>query len=79
MSYFCGMENMRNDMYASILQEERMRQLLSKPVVELCEMILRLEAENVKAKEYRKRLVQIRNLATPVEERRGKGRPKKED
>lgn len=73
------MEKTRNDMYASILQEERMRQLLSKPVVELCEIILRLEEENAKVKEYRKRLVQIRNLALDPEERRGKGRPKKED
>ena len=59
-------------------RQARMEQLYLKPVGELVRMIIELEEEVGKTKEYRKRLIQIRNIATPQEERRPIGRPRKE-
>lgn len=60
-------------------RQARMEQLYQKPVGELVRMIIELEEEVGKTKEYRRRLMQIRNLATDKEDRRPIGRPKKED
>ena len=60
-------------------RNQRYQQLMTLPVNVLIETIIRLEEENQKTREYKKRLQQIRNLATPKEERRPIGRPKKED
>jgi len=58
--------------------EERRKQLLGKSVNDLVTMIIRYEEEMEESKEYRAVLGKIRNLATPVNERRGRGRPRKE-
>lgn len=55
----------------------RMEQLFNKPVSELVRMIVELEEENKKSKDYRKRLLMIRNLTLEPDERRPKGRPRK--
>ena len=68
----------RNQMFASIENDERVRYLLSKPVTELVNMIIRLEEENKNARELRRRLLQIRNIATDPGERRPIGRPRKD-
>lgn len=68
----------RNQMFASIENDERVRYLLSKPVTELVNMIIRLEEENKETRELRKRLQQIRNIATDPRERNPVGRPRKE-
>ena len=68
----------RKIMYNTDLSE-RTQQLLAKPVTELCQMIISLQDENEKLKEYRTRLIKIRNLVTPEEERRKQGRPRKEE
>lgn len=57
--------------------EERTEELLKKPVGELVKMIIQLEDEVRMTRTYRKALMSIRNLATPQEERAGRGRPKK--
>lgn len=62
-------------------QEERntrYQKLMTQPVGVLIEHIIRLEEENEKTRELRKRLMQIRNLATDPGERRPIGRPKKD-
>lgn len=59
-------------------RQARMEVLLQKPVGELVRMIVALEDEVQKTKEYRKRLIQIRNLALDPGERRPIGRPRKE-
>lgn len=58
--------------------DERMQQLLGKPVGELCQMVISLETENAKLKEYRTKLIKIRNLIVPDEEKRKQGRPRKD-
>lgn len=68
----------RKIMYNTDLSE-RTQQLLAKPVTELCQMIISLEEENERLKEYRSRLIKIRNLVVPEEDKRGKGRPKKDE
>ena len=68
----------RKIMYNTDLSE-RTQQLLAKPVTELCQMIISLEEENERLKEYRTRLIKIRSLVVPDEEKRGKGRPKKDE
>lgn len=68
----------RKIMYNTDLSE-RTQQLLAKPVTELCQRIIELEEENEKLKEYRTRLIKIRNLVVPDEDKRGKGRPKKDE
>ena len=63
-------------------QEERnarYQKLMTQPVGVLIELIIKLEEENEKTRELRRRLMQIRNLATDPGERRPIGRPKKED
>lgn len=60
-------------------KEERMRYLLSRSVVDLCETILRLEEENKMVKTYKRRLTMIKNISTEPEERSKPGRPRKED
>ena len=67
----------RNEMYVSMEMNDRMQQLLAKPVTELCQMIIQLEEENQRMKEYRSKLLKIRNILTPEDERRRQGRPKK--
>lgn len=59
-------------------KSERYRKLMTQPVGVLIEHILRLEEENEKTRDYRRRLMQIRNLATDKEDRRPIGRPKKD-
>lgn len=68
-------------MYIAIKEKRqaRMEQLYLKPVGELVRMIIELEEEVNKTKDYRKRLMQIRNIATDPGERRPIGRPRKED
>ena len=68
----------RKIMYSTDLSE-RTQQLLAKPVTELCEMIISLQEENEKLKEYRSRLIKVKNLLADDNERRGKGRPKKDE
>lgn len=67
----------RKLMYEMTENSERMQQLLAKPVAELCQMIISLESENTKLKEYRSRLIKIRNLVVPDDEKRKQGRPAK--
>ena len=62
-------------------QEERntrYQKLMTQPVGVLIEHIIRLEEENEKTRELRRRLMQICNLATDPGERRPIGRPKKD-
>jgi hypothetical protein len=68
----------RKIMYNTDLSE-RTQQLLAKPVTELCQMIISLQEENEKLKEYRTRLIKIRNLVVPDEEKRKQGRPSKSE
>lgn len=68
----------RKIMYNTDLSE-RTQQLLAKPVTELCQRIIELEEENEKLKEYRSRLIKVKNLLADDNERRGKGRPKKDE
>lgn len=68
----------RKIMYNTDLSE-RTQQLLAKPVTELCQMIISLEEENEKLKEYRSRLIKVKNLLADDNEKRGKGRPKKDE
>lgn len=58
-------------------RNERFEQLYNKPVNELVRMIVSLEEENAKLKEYRARLIKIRNLVVPDDEKRRQGRPAK--
>lgn len=69
----------RNEMYVSMEMNDRMQQLLAKPVTELCQMIIQLEEENQRMKEYRSKLLKIRNILTPEDERRRQGRPSKSE
>lgn len=59
-------------------KKERYEKLMTQPIRVLIEHILRLEEENEKTRDYRRRLMQIRNLATDPGERRPIGRPKKD-
>lgn len=68
----------RKIMYSTDLSE-RTQQLLAKPVTELCQRIIELEEENEKLKEYRSRLIKVKNLLADDNEKRGKGRPKKDE
>lgn len=69
-------ENLRKRMEE---REARRNVLYNKPVSELVNMIIALEEENTKAKEWRTKLIKIRNIITPDEERRSQGRPRKEE
>ena len=60
-------------------REERRNQLLTKPISELIEMIIYLEGQVALTREYRSKLMKIKNILTPEDERRGKGRPRKEE
>lgn len=60
------------------MNTERFQQLLNKPVSELVNMIMSLEEENEKLKEYRTRLIKVRNLVVPDDEKRKQGRPRKD-
>lgn len=60
-------------------RNERFEQLYNKPVNELVRMIVTLEEENMKLKDYRARLIKIRNLVVPDEEKRKQGRPSKSE
>ncbi len=59
-------------------RNERYQKLMTQPIRVLIEHILRLEEENEKTRDYRRRLMQIRNIATDPGERRPIGRPKKD-
>ena len=61
-----------------LIMEDRFDELLKKSVTELCQTIINLETENAKLKEYRTRLLKIRNLIVPDEEKRKQGRPRKD-
>ena len=61
------------------IREERRQVLYNKPVSELVNMIIALEEDLLKAKEYRKKLIQIRNIITPEGDKKPQGRPRKED
>lgn len=75
-----GEHKLMNDrLLMMTMNQERVDQLLGKPVKDLVEMIIRYEEELDVMKDYRKRLVQIRNIATDPDERRPKGRPRKEN
>lgn len=69
---------MKNLMYNTGLSERTM-ELMAKPITELCQMIINLEEENARMKEYRSKLIKIRNIITPDDERRKQGRPRKEE
>lgn len=58
---------------------ERMQVLLQKPLIEVCQMFIKLEDEDIKLKEYRRKLIKVRNLVVTDEEKRAIGRPKKGD
>lgn len=69
-------ENLRKRMEA---REERRKVLMGKPISDLIDTILFLEEENAKAKEWRSKLIKIRNIITPEGEKRSQGRPRKEE
>jgi len=69
-------ENLRKKMEA---REERRKVLMGKPISDLIDTILFLEEENAKAKEWRSKLIKIRNIITPEGEKRSQGRPRKEE
>lgn len=48
------------------------------PMNVLIELLLKLEEENKETRELRRRLLQIRNIATDPGERRPIGRPRKD-
>ena len=48
-------------------RNERFEQLYNKPVNELVRMIVSLEEENERLKDYRTKLIKIRNIITPEE------------
>lgn len=60
-------------------REKRREELLTKPVLDLVNRIIALEEENLKAKEWRSKLIKIRNIITPDGEKRSQGRPRKEE
>lgn len=60
-------------------RNKRREYLMTLPLNTLIELVIKLEEENKTTRELRKRLMQIRNIATPVEERSKPGRPRKED
>ena len=57
------------------MNSERMQQLLTKSVVDLCQCVIDLEEENLKLREYKTRFFKIRNLVVPDDEKRKRGRP----
>lgn len=59
-------------------RNERYKKLMTQPVGVLIELIIKLEEENEKTRDYRRRLMQIRNIALDPDERRAPGRPKKD-
>ena len=67
----------RKLMYGPDEISERRQQLLTKPILDLVNRIIELENENERLKDYRTRLLKIRNLVCPETEKRGKGRPRK--
>lgn len=71
------MEKIRKEMFG--FMDERMQDLMNKPVAELCQMIIGLEAEVERMKVYRSKLLKIRNLVVEENEKRPQGRPKKSE
>ena len=59
-------------------RNKRREQLMALPMNVLIELIIKLEEENKPARELRRRLLQIRNIATDPGERRPIGRPRKD-
>lgn len=59
-------------------RQKRIAQLYQMPVNVLIELVVKLEEDVAETRDLRKRISAIRNLATDPEERRGKGRPRKE-
>jgi len=57
----------------------RKAQLMTKNFNELCELVLFLEEEVERGKQWRKKLIQVRNIVTPQDEKRRQGRPTKEE
>lgn len=54
-------------------------QLYEKSVKELVDLILYLEDELEKAKVWRSKLIKIRNIVTPQDQKRRQGRPGKDE
>ena len=69
----------RDIMYASIEQNDRVNELMNKPVMALVQRIIELEQENEDLKEYRSRLIKVRNILAEEADKRGKGRPRKDE
>lgn len=68
----------RKLMYGMDEISERRQQLLTKPILDLVNRIIELENENERLKEYRAKLIKVRNLIVPDEEKRKQGRPRKD-
>ena len=68
---------MKNLMFSTGMSERTM-ELMRKPVTELCQRIIELEEENSRMKEYRSKLIKIRNIIDTEEEKKPQGRPRKE-
>lgn len=68
------MDNAMNEKRAA-----RKAQLMTKNFNELCELVLYLEEEVERGKQWRKKLIQVRNIVTPEGEKRRQGRPTKEE
>lgn len=71
------MSKIRNEMFG--FMGERTQELMNKPIAELCQMIIGLEAEVERMKVYRSKLLKIRNLVVEENEKRPQGRPKKSE
>lgn len=59
-------------------RNKRREQLMALPMNVLIELVIKLEEENKETRDLRKRLQQIRNIATDPGERNPVGRPRKE-
>lgn len=68
---------MKNIMFSTGMSERTM-ELMQKPVTELCQRIIELEDENARMKEFRSKLIKIRNIIATDEEKKPQGRPRKE-
>ena len=68
----------RKLMYGPDEITERRQQLLTKPILDLVNRVIELENENERLKEYRAKLIKVRNLIVPDEEKRKQGRPRKD-
>ena len=65
--------------YSEEQKRARREVLYSKTINELVEYIISMEEEVLETKQYRARLMKIRNIVLEPEERRKPGRPHKDD